>query len=284
VKAQWLPKAVMDRIRENPRIYQALRAVRWGAGNILGARPVPGIHGRVHYNDFMFEGTETYLQGTKSAISIIEEALDSCHRDLDSISSCLEIGSGYGRLIRQMVQLIPSSKIYACDVIEEAARFCSSEFGVNYLPSPSMIDGAYGDRFDLIYLISVFTHIDADTMSKLWSNIVRMLRSGGVVVLTTHGQISADQIESYGTHWAKAELAIRRALRRDGYYYRKYKWYNENIGMSWVTEGYMRGLLTAAAMEFRWFRSGGLDNQDVYCYQKNSDGACSNSDSRIRTG
>jgi len=270
---------MMDRIRENPRIYRPLRALRLWAGNMRGARQLNSIPGRVHFNDFMLassglEGASQYLKGGIRVVEILQSSLESCGKKMPALAACLEIGSGYGRVIRHVSRIMPASDVYACDVLEEAARFCSEEFGVQYFPRSFLGDAAYDNKFELIYLISVFSHLDSTSILALWSSIARMLRPGGVVVFTTQGKASAAQSRRYGRHWASREKAISDGLASRGYFYEKYGWYRENIGMTWVTGEFMMNLLEGSAdtgkpMRFHAFNETALDgHQDVYIYEK----------------
>lgn len=279
MSTQWLPRAAMDLIRENPRIYRPLRAARWWAGRIRGARRLEGVPGRVHFNDFMLrssgpEDVRLYLQGAMNVVDILQRSLETCGKSMPSLSSCLEIGSGYGRVIRHISRLIPPANTYACDVIEEGSRFCAREFGVNYVACSSLSEGRNANRFEFVYLISVFSHLDSASIVELWSQIVKMLKPGGVAVFTTQGRTSAGQVEKYGAHWQAEKAAISEALSSAGYFYEKYKWYKENIGMTWVTEDFLRKLLEKAPdsrglVQFRGFEEGILDgHQDVYTYEK----------------
>jgi SAM-dependent methyltransferase len=279
MNTQWLPRAAMDLIRENPRIYRPLRAARWWAGRIRGARKLEGVPRRVHFNDFMLrssqpEDVRLYLQGAMNVVEILQRSLETCGKNISSLTSCLEIGSGYGRIIRHISQVMPPANIYACDVIEEGSRFCAREFGVNYFPRSSLADMRNADRFEFIYLISVFSHLDSASISKLWSQIVRMLKPAGMAVFTTQGKVSAGQVEKYGAHWEAEKAAISEALSSGGYFYEKYKWYKDNIGMTWVTEDFLRNLLeetpdSGESVRFCGFDEGILDgHQDVYTYQK----------------
>lgn len=279
MSTQWLPQAAMDLIRENPRIYRPLRAARWWVGRVRGARKLDGVPGRVHFNDFMLRSSQPedvrhYLQGAMNVVDILQGALKICDKSISSVSSCLEIGSGYGRIIRHISRMTPPTNIYACDVIEEGARFCAGEFGVNFIPCTSLSDASNAGRFEFIYLISVFSHLDSTSIAELWSQIAKMLKPGGVAVFTTQGKVSAGQVEKYGAHWAAEKAVICEAISNTGYYYEKYKWYKDNIGMTWVTEDFMRNLLEEAPeckdiMRFRGFDEGILDgHQDVYTYQK----------------
>ena len=45
-----VPEPVLRLLKQSKHVYSAARAVRFGIGSMLGARVIPGISGRVHYN------------------------------------------------------------------------------------------------------------------------------------------------------------------------------------------------------------------------------------------
>jgi SAM-dependent methyltransferase len=213
-----------------------------------------------------------YTQGTQELMRLFNRRLAECGQDLAKSSPCLEIGCGYGRVIRAMSKVIPPSGIYGCDIVEEGARFCSSEFGINYIPCSAIGGPQLEGRFKFIYLISVFTHLDSETIAAMWAKSVKMLAPDGVVLFTTHGVPSLDHFANYGSYWMGRKGLVAESLRHAGHYYEKYKWYRENIGMAWMSEEYTKSLLRTPGLVFRHFGPGELDDhQDVYCYQKTDD-------------
>ena len=52
-----LTKGILDAVKHSRPIYHVGRKLRFALGDSLGARPVDGISGRVHYNDFMLNST-----------------------------------------------------------------------------------------------------------------------------------------------------------------------------------------------------------------------------------
>jgi SAM-dependent methyltransferase len=119
-----------------------------------------------------------------------EQALAAVGRSLDSFESILDFGCGCGRMLLWLEDLGRRSKLHGTDIDPEAIEwarahipYCS--FSVNDadppLPYP---DGA----FDLVYNHSVFTHIDERRQDAWLAELRRVVRPGGFLVLTTHGE------------------------------------------------------------------------------------------------
>lgn len=255
----------MAKLHRVPAAYRVLRAIRLSAGSVFGARRVPGVSGRVHFNDLMFAmGGAHYAASGKEVVRILGESLKRCGRDFSSVSSCLEIGSGYGRIVRELVKALPPATISACDAVAEGPEFCAKEFGVNAVPLYSMAcPGAY----DLVYLISVFTHLDLEYISEMLADITASLKPGGVLIFTTHGEVSARKIEIYGSPWREKKTEIIQQLTTTGFFYEKYSWYKTNIGMTWITEARMKNLLHGLRLVS--CEPAGLEgHQDIFTYTK----------------
>jgi SAM-dependent methyltransferase len=119
-----------------------------------------------------------------------ERALGLAGRSLDSFQSILDFGCGCGRMLLWLEELGQRTKLHGTDVDPEAIEwarahipYCS--FSVNDadppLPYP---DGA----FDLVYNHSVFTHIDERRQDAWLAELRRVVRPGGFLILTTHGE------------------------------------------------------------------------------------------------
>lgn len=275
VSTRVLPPQLLDAVKRSPLVYGVARRARFAVGSMLGARAVSGIPGRCHYNDFMLsssapEDTARYYQGAIEFVDIVERALRSVGRDFASVGKCLEVGCGYGRIVRVLSERLPAERIYACDVIAEGAEFTAEEFGANAYPLAEEAPERDRESFDLIYLLSVYTHMkESDVVTNLRA-VARLLKPGGALVFTAHGPLSARKAEIYSQFWLdKAEL--NRQLDEQGYYYGKYPYYRQDYGLTWFTEARLRALVEKAdlALEFVSCSPAELDeHQDVYVYQK----------------
>ena len=85
-----------------------------------------------------------------------------------------------------MVQELDPTRVWVSDVARAAVSFCVSEFGVR--PFSASEDDL--ETFELIYAISVLTHLAADDGRRVLDLFARRLRPGGAVMFTTHGRAS----------------------------------------------------------------------------------------------
>jgi len=128
-------------------------------------------------------------------------------------SEVLDFGCGPGRVAIQFKQLDRGCKLSGTDIDPEAvswAREHLSEIGVfetNALVPPLRYAK---DFLDLVYTVSVFTHLDEESQFQWLEELARVLRSGGLLIATVHG----------ATARASCTLSEIAALEAKGFVYR----------------------------------------------------------------
>ena len=249
-------------------------------GSVAGARHVPGIPGKVHFNDFMLASTEPaevsiYMRCAWEVIGQLEDALAAAGKNWKDIRSVLEFGCGYGRITRLLVQKIEPSKVSVCDVIGQGARFCAREFGVRAVPASTEITDFHADPSDLVFFISVHTHISERRLVALQKKLKDLLRPGGVLVFTTMGWTSATHTERYGPRWVNRSARIVAELRDRGFSFHPYGYYRDaDYGMAWETYEHatalIRGFHGDSLRLLRFEEASGDGHQDLYVFQRMS--------------
>jgi SAM-dependent methyltransferase len=247
-------------------------------GRIVPPRRLEGLPGRVHFNDFMLEdtspkGVERYGDRAMNVIRFIERSLDSAGRSFDDIHSWLDFGSGYGRVIRFLVQRTDAKRVYASDVIEEGVEFCASEFGVNPLHSRATLAELELGRFDFVYAISVLTHLDEENGLVMLQLLRDSLEPRGIVLFTTHGRWALDNIGTYGATYEAMKQDVARRVDGHGVAFVPYHHYpGESYGMTWHSADYVKSQmrrLHGDEMTLLFHEPHGLDgHQDVFAYQR----------------
>jgi SAM-dependent methyltransferase len=100
----------------------------------------------------------------------------------------LDFGAGAGRVMRWLRAAYPKSQISSCDIREQDMRFCEATFGAKTWVADTDIDRLNPtEKYDLIWLGSVVTHLSAPNTMRLLEKIVFWLNPGGVAVLSFHG-------------------------------------------------------------------------------------------------
>jgi SAM-dependent methyltransferase len=277
VPTKILPKNLLDKVKRSRPVYDAARRLRFALGERLGARPVEGLTGRVHYNDFMLASAdpakvERYRNGAMRFVDVLQRSVTEAGRSWDSIDAVLEVGCGYGRIVRELVKRLPPARIAVSDVIEGAANFTATEFGVRKVPPIEKAGDTLTGRFDLVYLLSVYTHLRRDFIEANLRGVAAALKPGGIAVMTVHGRDSANVAEVYEQYWLD-KTRLLQALARDGYYYERYPYYYDEYGLTWFTREAFEKLVaeTVPELSFVAYHPADLDvagPQDVFVFRK----------------
>jgi SAM-dependent methyltransferase len=210
----------------------------------------------------------------RSALDCIEKALDVASISPDRITRILDLPCGHGRVLRWLKAAFPGATITACDLLRGGVDFCSSTFGAVGLYScdePEAIRLEPGG-FDLIWVGSLFTHLDAHLWVRFLTVFRKALCPGGLLVFTTHGREAyrrivdkVDNTFSSGIgYWQRTHLLYR--YERTGFGYVQYPGSESYYGFSlshpaWVVRQLteIEGLRIANVSERAW-----VTLQDVF--------------------
>ena len=102
----------------------------------------------------------------------------------------LDWGCGPGRVIRHLPAITGDScEYFATDYNEESISWCRRHLqGIRFNHNSLEAKLPYqDDTFDVIYGISIFTHLSEKLHYQWYEELLRVLRPGGIMYLTTHG-------------------------------------------------------------------------------------------------
>lgn len=136
--------------------------------------------------------TDEYQNGIIPAVLTLQSYLQKSGIDIEQIGNLLDFGCGTGRLLVGWHIIKPHIRLYGCDLNPKLI-----DWARQHLPSPiecclSSLNPPLpfpDQQFNMIYLISVFTHLSLETQ-KLWiKEFKRILRRGGYLLVTLHGEL-----------------------------------------------------------------------------------------------
>jgi SAM-dependent methyltransferase len=146
---------------------------------------------------------QSFLESGQQASEDIRAALAQAGREVDSFQRILDFGCGCGRTLIWLQRLARYSDLHGTDIDPEAIAWCRDylRFGTFATNAPLPPLSYPAETFDLIYAISVFTHLDEDYQFEWLGELERVTQPGGVVLLTVHGafyrnRMSAEQVEA----------------------------------------------------------------------------------------
>jgi len=140
----------------------------------------------------------------------LQEAMASSSFELSDGAAVLDFGCGCGRTLLWFARQFPKVRWHGSDVNTEAIEWCrksipGATFAVNGLEPPLPFPE---NSFDLIYAVSVFTHLSEEHQRAWLPELRRVLRPGGRLLLSLHSR----------NVWQALQEAS--AVERDGFVFR----------------------------------------------------------------
>lgn len=154
---------------------------------------------------------DVFLAVGEKTAQHLEENLAGLGVSLHDFGQVLDFGCGAGRTSRWLTALFPGVHFSGCDVDAEAVAWCSANLpGADYRTNgpvpPTNFSAA---SFDLVYAISVFTHLSLERQQLWLSELHRLLKPGGLLLFTVHGEIA----------WRSLPLDKREKIQREGFHF-----------------------------------------------------------------
>jgi ubiquinone/menaquinone biosynthesis C-methylase UbiE len=142
-----------------------------------------------------------YESGLTSFLPIATAAI-STGVNLDDSVSVLDFACGAGRQLLHLTRLYPNVKAHACDIRADAIEYLrraypKADVYANKFDPPLEYPEA---TFDLIYSVSVFSHISFQD-AQLWlSELRRVAKPGATLCLTFNSYTSLQRYHESGKH------------------------------------------------------------------------------------
>jgi len=148
---------------------------------------------------------EWFLRGGRAGYDAI-----AAHVDVQQTCDVLDFGCGCGRVTRYFKDHLGG--VAGSDVNGEAVAWCRDNLAFarcerNGLAPPLAFTD---DSFDLVYALSVFTHLTADLQLAWRDELRRVLRPGGRLLITTHGNSYVPRLDdAERARFERGELVVR---------------------------------------------------------------------------
>jgi SAM-dependent methyltransferase len=122
--------------------------------------------------------------------SVVKDYASRLGRPLTRPSRILDFGCGWGRVTRFFLKDVIGGNLYGIDVDPTVIDICKQTFpcGIFDVVEPQPPTAFDRESFDCIYAYSVFSHLAEATHIQWVEEFSRILKSGGVLVVTTEGR------------------------------------------------------------------------------------------------
>ena len=131
--------------------------------------------------DYLSDGWRTTLE--------LQQLLEGQNRSLRQCGSFLEFACGHGRFTRHLVNYMAVDNISVSDVVPGSIDFLQAHWPVKgfystIAPEELMIP----QRYELIFVLSLFSHLPSSTWSAWLQKLYNALEPGGLLIFSTHGE------------------------------------------------------------------------------------------------
>ena len=230
----------------------AVLRVRWGAANRAFTREHPAVQlppARLMLDPYGIPDYREYWDsGRSTAQRIAELATLMLHELSGRPMRILDWGCGPARVARHLVAQrgLEGSVISACDYDVDTVEWARSSIkGVSFFSNRLNPPLPFSDEaFDLIYGISIFTHLSAE-LHAVWINeLYRVLAQGGLLLLTFQGSHYRPKLLQNEVEVFDAGRIVIRGRFEEG----------KRLFCAFHPEPFVRGLFDQRFEKFTFFR------------------------------
>jgi len=132
-------------------------------------------------------GQDWYFTVGESAVLAVLRAL--AIGSLQNVETILDLPCGHGREARYLCAAFPEASFTFCDLNRAGVDFCTKTFGGRGVYSmPDLTQVRLQGPFDVIWIGSLFTHVDQRRTYEWMKFLCGCLGDNGVLVATFHGR------------------------------------------------------------------------------------------------
>lgn len=233
--------------------------VQRARARLRGSGPVPP-RDLIHLVIGVYE-LEGFLESGATSADAIRDLLKEAGAGVETMGSVLDFGCGAGRIIRHWKD-VSGPSFHGTDYNPALVNWCArnlrfAEFKVNPLAGPLPYES---NSFDLVYAYSVFTHLSVSLQGYWASEIRRVLKPGGFLYVTLHGESCIDTLDEKMKEDFKSGRFVVIEAERSG----------TNYCAAYHPEAYVRGEFSRgfSVEVFRREGARGGSKQDAYLLKK----------------
>ena len=155
--------------------------------DVYAAYKAASVSTEIHPNDVMYNtGKKHYSSVGESGLMCVLSGLSQSWRL--QVERILDLPCGHGRVARHLRAAFPDACMFFSDLDHEGVDFCSKTFqGTPVYSQPDLTKVDLPSDLDVIWVGSLFTHLDAERTLAWLRHLFGALRPHGILVATFHG-------------------------------------------------------------------------------------------------
>ena len=245
-----------------------MSADEWTAAGLKRLEPPEGVHWMGQQSGVFLD-----LGGADELVSALTEAA----LGFKSGGRYLDFGCSSGRTLRTFQLMYPDAEWHGADPDPKTINWAQENLpGMSFLASPQLPPLPYDDAFfDGVYAISVWSHFREDVAMAWFSEMQRVIRSGGILVFTVPGYAKyANKLRQHPEAAKRITEGLKR-FKKTGYVFAANFakqgnrnldttiWGAAQVSLAWVT----KNLLGPWALR-KMIPAGNRGQQDIYVLQR----------------
>lgn len=128
---------------------------------------------------------------TLSELMVILETID---KPLLKTKSVLEFAAGFGRFTRHLVRVLPG-RVTCADILPGSLDFLREQFGVETILSTHRPESiAFSDQYELVFVLSMFTHLPPAMWQRWLCALASAVRPGGMLVFSVCNETAGREL------------------------------------------------------------------------------------------
>jgi methyltransferase family protein len=189
-----------------------------------------------------FDAVRMYFQGGEWNAAEMAEVVREHGFPVAGAGAVLEFACGWGRVTRHLVHLMDRNRLTVSDVDPAAVQFVCRKLDVRGFPSAiDPLDLHHDDRYDVILIVSLFSHLPLADWGPWLDRLGRLLVPGGALAVSTLGMHAFDTNVPDAERGAFEESA-------EGFFYRaanetRGRLGTDHYGVAYVADGPVRDLV-----------------------------------------
>lgn len=161
------------------------------------------------------------LGGSTYHADLIWSSLQKANVETQQFKKALDFGCSSGRIVRVLQAAQPHIQWSGCDPNSSAIEWAKNRFPQIYFftspqEPPLPVDA---DSLDFVFAISIWSHFDQTAAVQWFQEMRRVLKTGGILLFTTHGMQSLAYYKHTGDRPATQLLDTHNAMYQSGYWF-----------------------------------------------------------------